>query len=207
MSEDLDQIVYSKNVLDFVTVGNEYCNQLEGAENLSTRDFVTVIVRLLPLLYIKTLTLPKVEFRLEENVEKAVREEDYMRIQHILLNKLGGFDDFLEIYVPDNDMDQREVASSISENLADIYQEVKDFLFSYKIGVPEIMNDALVELINSFELFWGQKLTNVLRACHHLLYSDKDIDEESTGEYEKEEPLDKNSWFSRFQDQWSDEDN
>ncbi len=37
---------------DSVTVGNEYCNQLEGAENLSTRDFVTVIVRILPLLYI-----------------------------------------------------------------------------------------------------------------------------------------------------------
>ncbi len=208
MSEDLDQIVYSKNVLDFVTVGNEYCNQMENTDGLSTREFVTVIDRILPLLYIKTVILPKVDFVLEENVEKAVREEDYIRIQHSLLNKLGEHDDFLEVYVPENDLDQREVASSISENLADIYQEVKDFLFAYKIGVSEIMNDALVELINSFELSWGQKLTNVLRACHHLLYSDKDLDEESAGEYEKEEPLNKkNTWFSRFQDQWSDEDN
>ncbi len=207
MSEDLDQIVYSKNVLDFVTVGNEYCNQLENAGNLSTKEFLTVIVRLLPLLYIKTLTLPKVEFVLEESVEKAVREEDYIRIQHDLLNKLGGLDDFLEIYVPENDIDQQEVASSISENLTDIYQDVKDFLFSYKIGVTEVMNDALVEMINSFELFWGQKLTNVLRACHHILYSNKDIEEESAGGYGSEETSGNDSWFSRFQDQWGDEDN
>jgi len=207
MKEELNHIVYSKNVLEFVTVGNEYCNQLEGAEEMSTKELFTVVTRILPLLYLKAVVLPKSEYLLDESIEKSVREEDYVRIQHVLLNKMGSFDDFLEVYVPDNEQDQGEVASSISENLTDIYQDVKDFLFSYRIGVTEIMNDALVEIVNSFELYWGQKLVNVLRACHNVLYSGKDIDEETefnVGGSTADENT--NSWFNKFQDQWQEGD-
>ncbi len=206
MEEELDHIVFSKNVLEFVTVGNEYCNQLENEYNLSAKEMLTIVVRILPLLYIKALVLPKPDYMLDENIEKTVHEEDYIRIQHALLNKFGRFDDFLEVFVPDNETDQREVASSISENLTDIYQDVKDFLFAYRIGVTEIMNDALIELVNAFELYWGQKLVNVLRACHHVLYNEKDLDEDIISNTEEEEPLKDNDWFNRFQSQWSDDD-
>jgi hypothetical protein len=207
MEEEFDHIVYSKNVLEFVTVANEYCNQLENVYDLSTKELLVVTVRILPLLYIKAVVLPKPEYLLEENIEKAIREEDYVRIQHALLTKLGQYDDFLEVFVPDNEQEQGEVANSIAENLTDIYQDVKDFLFSYRIGVTEIMNDALVDLVNSFELFWGQKLVNVLRACHHVLYSGKEIEEDIIEDTENEMPKKDNDWFNRFQDQWNDEDN
>ncbi len=205
--EGLDHIVFSKNVLEFVTVGNEFCNQLEHSSEMSSKELVTIMVRILPLLYIKTVVLPKTEFVLEENIEKTVREEDYIVIQHSLLNILGQYDDYLEVFVPDNDLDQKEVASSISENLADIYQDIKDFLFAYRIGVTDIMNDALVEVVNSFEMFWGQKLVNVLRACHNVLYSEKDLDDDFYGESENGGSSRDDNWFSRFQEQWNDEDN
>jgi len=207
MEEDLDHIVYSKNVLEFVTVGNEYCNQMENVYELSLKELLTIVVRILPLLYIKASVLPKTDYVLDENVEKTVREEDYVRMQHALLSKLGQYDDFLEVFVPDNDFDQREVASSISEHLTDIYQDIKDFIFAYRIGVTEIMNDALVEVVNSFEMYWGQKLVNVLRACHYVLYSGKDLDEETVGDSENDETSKENDWFNRFQDQWNDEEN
>ncbi len=205
--EGLDHIVFSKNVLEFVTVGNEYCNQLENSLEMSSKEFLTIMVRILPLLYIKAVVLPKIEFVLEENIEKTVREEDYIRIQHTLLNVLGQHDDFLEVFVQDNDIDQRDVASSISENLTDIYQDIKDFLFAYRIGVTDIMNDALVEVVNAFEMIWGQKLVNVLRACHNVLYSGKDLDDDFYGNAEDGESRGDNSWFNRFQEQWNDEDN
>ncbi len=202
MKEEIDHIVYSKNVLEFVTVGNEYCNQLENADEMSTRELFTVMTRMLPLMYIKAVMLPKAEFILDESIEKTIREEDYIRIQHALLTKMGQFDDFLEVYVPDNEQEQ-EVATSISEILTDIYQDVKDFLFAYRIGVTEIMNDALVELVNGFELHWGQKLVNVLRACHNVLYSGKELDEEAEFNGENSGAGENtNSWFNKYQDQW-----
>jgi len=207
MEGELNQIVYSKDVLEFVTVANEYCNQLENSQEKPIKDIFILMVRILPLLYIKGVVLKKLEYVLEESVEKTVREEDYIRIQHTLLNKFGQYDDFLEVFVPDNEHDFGDVANSISENLTDIYQDVKDFLFAYRIGVSEIMNDALVELVNSFELNWGQKLVNVLRACHHVLYSYKDLDEyEGINPEEKTDPEKNNEWYNRFQEQWSDDD-
>ncbi|WP_066628963.1 DUF5063 domain-containing protein [Labilibacter marinus] len=200
MEKELDHIVYSKNVLEFVTVANEYCNQIEAVEEMSVKELITLATRILPLVYLKAVVLPKVEFVLDESIEKTIREEDYIRVQHTLLNKLGEYDDYLEVFVPDNEQDQGDVASSVSENLADIYQDLKDFLFAYKIGVTDIMNDALAELNNAFELYWGQKLVNVLRACHNLLYSNKDLDEESL--YGSSEGESTNNWFNKFQDQW-----
>ncbi|GAF04729.1 DUF5063 domain-containing protein [Saccharicrinis fermentans] len=202
MEEELNHIVFSKNVLEFVTVGNEYCNQLENAEALSTQELFTVLTRILPLLYLKAVMLPKTEFELDEVIEKTVREEDYVRIQHTLLSKLGQYDDFLEVFVPDNELDQREVASSISENLTDVYQDVKDFLFAYRIGVKEIMNDALAELVDAFELHWGQKLVNVLRACHNVLYGNQNLNEDGGFDTNIGERENTNSWFNKFQDQW-----
>ncbi len=208
MEEGLDHLVYSKNVLEFVTVGNEFCVQLENADEMTTRQLFTVLTRILPLLYIKTIVLPKPEFELEEEIEKTVREEDYVRIQHGLLNKLGQYDDFLEVYVPGNEMEQADVAQSISENLADIYQYVKDFLFAYRIGVTEIMNDALAELVNGFEMYWGQKMVNVLRACHHVLFNEKELEEDLDFDSEilDNDQKSNKDWFNRFQDQWQDDE-
>ena len=54
---DLDQlpdhIVYSKNVIEFVTVAAETCLFLEHATDFSREDFVVKSVKLFPLLYLK----------------------------------------------------------------------------------------------------------------------------------------------------------
>lgn len=207
MEEELNHIVYSKNVIEFVTVANEYCNQLENSQEMPTKEILTLMVRILPLLYIKGVVLQKPEYILEESIEKTVKEEDYIRIQHTLLNKFGQYDDFLEVFVPNNEQEFGDAASSISENLTDIYQDAKDFLFAYRIGINEIMNDALAELVNAFELHWGQKLVNVLRACHHVLYSGKDLDEDrGINPEERTDPEKNNEWYNKFQEQWNDED-
>ncbi len=203
MEEDLNHVVYSKNVLEFVTVGNEYCKQLENASQATATELVDVMVKLLPLLYLKAVVLPRVDFELEEQIEKCVSEEDYVRIQHTVMSVLGANDDFLEVFVPDNDYEEQNVASSISEHLTDIYQDVKDFLFAYRIGQTEIMNDALVEVISNFEMHWGQRLVNVLRAIHQLNYSETNLDDEF-GE-NPDQTSKNNDWFDTFQQQWQDD--
>ena len=58
----------------------------------------------------------------------------------------------------------------ISEDLADIYQDLKNFIFIYQLGLNETMNDALVRCKENFALFWGQRLVNTLRALHDVKY-------------------------------------
>jgi hypothetical protein len=63
---------------------------------------------------------------------------------------------------------------SISEYLTDIYQDLKDFVASYKSGNEKVMNDAVWEVLMNFEEFWGKKLLNALSAIHTVLYSEAD---------------------------------
>jgi hypothetical protein len=59
--------------------------------------------------------------------------------------------------------------------MTDIYQDLKNFLLLYQTGTREVMNDAVWECRLNFESFWGQKLTNSLRAIHKFIYSGEEI--------------------------------
>lgn len=63
------------------------------------------------------------------------------------------------------------ISASISEDLTDIYQDIKNFITIFERGITENMNDALYVCMENFKAYWGQKLVNVLRALHSLKYS------------------------------------
>ena len=74
------------------------------------------------------------------------------------------------------------IKKNISEDLADIYQDIKDFIFVFQLGLNETMNDSLAICQENFGLLWGQKLVNTMRALHDVKYSSK-----ARGEDEEEE--------------------
>lgn len=177
MEMEANDIVYSKNVVEFVTVANEYCSAIENVSKLSAEANVQKLQKLLPLLYLKAAILPKTERLLEEELEKYVSELDYNLLLEKWLQLLGENDGYYEVFDPNIQFGQEKVTASVSENLLDIYQDLKNFLISYSIGNEELMNDALYECNFHFEEFWGQELVNVLRAVHMLVYADIDFNE------------------------------
>ena len=178
MEEPFEHPVYSKNVVEFVTVANEYCNFIEESGKFSRKDLILTAQRLLPILYLKSTLLPEVEPELEEANEKFVTEADWNFIDENLKEKLGEFDDFLEVFDPQMEESEHPVPQSLAENFADIYQDLKDFLTVYRIGNVEMMNDGLWECNESFKKDWGQKLVNSLRALHNIYYGDHDLESE-----------------------------
>ena len=56
----------------------------------------------------------------------------------------------------------------MSEDLADIYLALKNFVQTYLIGLEENMYEAVAEVRNAFVLYWGQTLTNDMRALHRV---------------------------------------
>jgi len=83
---------------------------------------------------------------------------------------------------------------SISENMTDIYQDIKDFLLLYQTGTNEVMNDAVWECRQNFEDYWGQKLVNSMRAIHSFIYSGEEIGR-LTVEDAEEELRNTSDWF------------
>lgn len=204
MEESFEHVVYSKNVIEFVTVAKEYCTFIESSDELNRKQFVTIATRIIPLLYLKAVVLPKVENELEENIEKTVDEMMYAQVQDVITSKMGRFNDYLEVFTPDMQRSDTPVIAFIGEDMADIYQDLKDFISAYRLGVTEVMNDALAEVVNNFELFWGQRIVNTLRALHAVLYGEEDIEEEE-GEGDYQDQQQKENWYNRFQQEWQDD--
>lgn len=193
--EDLkDKPIYSREVIEFVTVAREFCAFLEKLDEhkMKGRDFLNVFQKLLPLLYYKGSVLPAVEPEFDEGNEKFVSEEEWLAIRMKVLHILGEADDYLDVYNERMEEQDRPPGGSLSENIADIYQDLKDFLMLYSAGVDELMNDALWECRQNFERYWGLKAINAATAIHDALFSGKALSFEHP---QKPEERDTSEWI------------
>lgn len=95
------------------------------------------------------------------------------------------------------------IAAFVSESLADIYQELKDFAANYQTIDTDIMNDALVVCLRAFGEHWGQKLLNALRALHALRFSDSFLNEDD--EEIVAQKINRNAFLNFLQDEEDDE--
>jgi hypothetical protein len=175
MSKKTDP-VFSRNVVEFTAAANEFCKYAEHSAEMKGDELLGILQRILPFLYLKASLLPSLEPYFEDGNEKFVTESDWTAIHGILKDKFGTADDYLEVFNEKLGESDGPVVSSISENMADIYQDLKDFLLLYQTGTKEVMNDAVWECRLNFENYWGQKLTNSLRAIHRFIYSGEEIE-------------------------------
>jgi hypothetical protein len=185
--------LYSRSVVEFVAVANEFCKYAERAREIKGDELLRILQRLLPLMYLKASLLPALNPFFEEGNEKIVSEADWIRVHDILREKFGTADDYLEVFDDKIKDTEGPVTSSISENMADIFQDVKDFLLLYQTGTDEVMNDAIWECKMNFETIWGQKLLNAMRAIHKFIYSGEEI--AAIDEGDDDENRNTSDWF------------
>lgn len=173
-SSNNNHIVYAPVTLDFVTVSVEFCSFLEKMDASPREEWVKTVLRILPLLYVKATLLPSVE-ALDEGVSEIfVSEQDYLLVSNQVASILGEEDVYLDVFVEDMKYSDRPVSSFISEDIADIYQDVRNFVSVYQHGLEETMINALNVCTENFRSYWGQKLVNVLRPLHTLIYKPLD---------------------------------
>ena len=152
-------IVYSSPVVEFVTVAAEFCAFLEQSEGRDKDTLTDTLLKLLPLLYLKAELLPHVE------------EGDYEWLRGTLTAVMGE-DDAYEDLVYDEQMQTDEAHwRSVGEQLADIYQPVRDFVETFRTGVEDNIAEALWTLNDNFELYLGADIVDVLRRLHRVKYS------------------------------------
>jgi hypothetical protein len=171
MENSSTHFVYQQPAIEFVTVAVQLCIYLEQLAEQEKRELVDKMLTFLPLLYLKARLVPRNEQEMDGYVEQFVTEEEYEDIRQTIAAKLGSDDTYLEVYVEDMRYSDEPITEFISENIADIYQEMKDLACNYQTQNESVMNDALVACLEAFDQHWGQKLLNVLRPLHALSLS------------------------------------
>jgi hypothetical protein len=187
--------LYSRNVVDFVAVANEFCKYAEHASELKGDEMLKIMQRILPLMYLKASLLPQLDPFFEDGNEKFVSEADWIAVNETLKAKFGTANDYLEVFDEKINDSEGPVVASISEDMADIYQDIKDFLLLYQTGTGEVMNDAVWECRMNFENFWGQKLVNSMRAIHKFIYSGEEIGKVERKDEQYDENRNTADWF------------
>ncbi|HOK99129.1 MAG: DUF5063 domain-containing protein [Bacteroidales bacterium] len=167
---DISNIVYSNTVIEFATVANEYCQFVEQATSFEKTQFIDRSLKILSLLYLKGSLLPETEKLHDEPNEKFVTEYDWTFVRNGIQVILGDDDFYLDNY----DLEMNELPEpatySISEHMADIYQDMKDFIELYKLGNDTLSNDAIYDCQINFKYYWGPRLLHALRILHYLSF-------------------------------------
>lgn len=162
------KFVYQDSTIAFVTAAAQTCLLIERCGEHEREEWIEQMLRLLPVLYLRTRLLEPAERMLDDEPQRFVTEEDY-NFALVGMRELMGQDDaYLDVFVDQGIYTDEVTTAYISEGLADIYQELKDLAAAFQTGEEAIMNDAVIQCHEAFQEHWGQKLLAVMRALHAI---------------------------------------
>ncbi|MDO4715295.1 MAG: DUF5063 domain-containing protein [Bacteroidales bacterium] len=165
-------LIYRPEAIAFVADATQYCIAMEQTEQPTRGALVTTLRQLLPVLYLKVNQLPYVEVEdFFEELPEVVTEADYDYVRRRIAVIMGEQDDYLDVLVEDMKYSDRPIRKSVSEDLADLYQPLRNFVESYKQGNEDTMLLALAQIQEDYAQNWGQVLLSVLRALHDVYYT------------------------------------
>jgi hypothetical protein len=159
--------VLNRQILEFITVSNEFCHFTEKAGDYTKEDIVEYYRRILPLLYLKGSLVKPVLPSDPDASEHFFNEEDWEFLFNLLRNKLYPDDHF---WISSNltDVDAEVEKASLAECLSDIYQDMKDFLMLYQKNKYTAKENAIHNVCAHFNKHWGPSALNAMMALHDL---------------------------------------
>lgn len=167
MKNDTENILLQKSIQEMVMVANEFCHFVETAETQSKEIVLNVLQKMMPLMYLKGSLLPEISVSNPDANVRFVTEEDWNNIYNVLKNKIENDDHFLFLK-NDSESDDTPETFSISEEIADIYQDMKDCLKLLQINTKDAQENAISELYNLFMNHWGIRVCRVQYAIHQM---------------------------------------
>ena len=126
---DNSEYVISKNVIELITVANDYCLFIEKISNYKKNEIYLYLLRIAPLLFLKGSLIADFEISDTDANERFVNEEEWIAVYK---NTKEIFANDNSFYDTINPTDNEAVKLEISEIIADIYQDLKDFILLYQ---------------------------------------------------------------------------
>jgi hypothetical protein len=168
MHAENDNPAISRQVIEMITVAHEFCLYIEDIEKYDNDHILSFMQKIGPLLYLKGAMLPQDIEADPEFAERFVTEEQWEAIFKVLRVKLGPKDLY---YILDENNDSKQ--QSLADNLADIYQDLKDFVMLYQKPPLHSKSWAVAELAGLFRTHWGKIILAALNQIHSLMFSDE----------------------------------
>jgi len=161
---------------EFYLATSQLCKLLENASLFSKRVYLSSLHKMLGLVYLKASLIENASESDTGDPEKFVQESDWIFVKEQISSRLGVLDQYIEIPISEGNVPDNFEALTLSEALADIYQDLKDFSTNYEFGNEEAIGAALYSCMDNFPEYWGLRVLAVLTSLHLILYN-ADLDE------------------------------
>lgn len=167
----------SPSSLAFIALTNEYCQLVENCGDYGREAMVDSLIKLLPRIYITVIDMESSLEYFDAIISQSLDEPTYEVVRGNIGAIMGEDDVYLEVFLDDMKYSDTPIATSISENLADLYQEFYNLVSSLRDLNTEEQRQILGMCKENFVEYWGQTLCNVLRALHSISVMDHDYDD------------------------------
>ncbi len=171
---DIEKIIESPNTKDLYMVATQFCTFIEKIQPFQPQDALEYLLKIIPLLYIKGLLIPSFKEENEYNESRFVTEEEYEAVYSKVKEKFEEFNYFESFQYSLNQPKTYDMA----ELIADIYQDLKDFVLLYNKQTFTAQSFAVKICYDAFYEHWGRNISVLLSYLHHVLYPMRELFEE-----------------------------
>jgi len=163
----------------FARVAERYCGIVDAAAHLEKEQILLQIYRILPELIGEAIRLPDAnpferekEDNQDDQLSRAapstrVSHKEWEDIFHLLQKKLGDADLYWTVFDPSKD--KEVVYGTLSDDIADIYRDLKEGLVEIRQSAAK-PSQIIWDWRLGFYSHWGYHATSALRTIHALLH-------------------------------------
>lgn len=163
-------------VIEMYTLAREYCRFTERVEGQPREDVIEFYRKILPLLYTRASMIPDNEPDAQV-AERFVTEPQWEVIFKDLREVFQENDEFYFIdYSDPGDIEPWK--GSLADQLADIYQDLKDFQILFEKNTYTARESAVYQCRQLFVTHWGERLTRSLHLLHAFSFTKTDTYED-----------------------------
>ncbi|MDE7346204.1 MAG: DUF5063 domain-containing protein [Muribaculaceae bacterium] len=159
-------------LINLVALSADYCGTVENCREVELKDLVERLLGLLSRIYYEFHDIDGGDNDSLDDwgigVSAHLDEEQYENVRIQLAATFGEEDTYLETFEKDMKYSDTPIATTISENLADIYQPLYDFVVEVRESDGENLEEAYRACKDGFREYWSQTLCNVMRALNAI---------------------------------------
>jgi hypothetical protein len=157
-------------VEQFVEVIRKYLALIDGLPGPTAREFLSECAILLPQIYAFSQQLPDVV--LMDDDALVAEEHKIESPMGRIMNLLGKYDVYSEVFDPV--FDEEAIKTTLSDDLSDIYIDLKRTLSNYDSGDPRSRRIAIWNWKFHMKIHWGHHLVCAMCPIHSLVHDHLD---------------------------------
>jgi hypothetical protein len=162
-------VLDSREAGKYREIAGAFCALVEDRARHPAPEWLKAVHLLLPQLYASALELPHIEPDTETAGLSAVTHEEWQALYSDLTDRIGHWGAYFQVSDPYDEADHEPLRTSLADDLADIYRDLKNGLFTEVTIAYDHPSDVLWTWRFDFESHWAAHATSALRALQTAL--------------------------------------